>query len=197
MTFSSFTITNNKSLLTTFTTMRTLSPASYEKRFTREVGHRPIEFVQGIKHDGAFYPREEPLPTLDMRQVLWKAGKMPEMDNPFQLELPGHFDFGRYVWGINGAEWQAIQQVGRLRYEIRFSFAHKDPIPDGTPFVGEVRHADIAKVPRVLVLGYVLDPNGEFKIWNNHMWLFWRMVVCWWANFCHGREVSLWEFLND
>ncbi|KAL6360804.1 hypothetical protein LRP88_06512 [Fusarium phalaenopsidis] len=121
----------------------------YEERFTRVIGYAPI--------------------LLEERQLMWNAAGLPPTDTPFQIELPAGFDFGKYVWGTHGAEWAAIQEAGRLRYELRFSWAHKHPIPDGTPFVGDVRHADIAKAPRVLVLGYVIDPDSDLIIWDNHM----------------------------
>ncbi|KAJ4142032.1 hypothetical protein NW754_014822 [Fusarium falciforme] len=106
---------------------------------------------------------------------MWNGAGLPPTDTPFQIELPAGFDFGKYVWGRHGAEWAAIQRAGRFQYELRFSWAYKHPIPDGTPFVGDVRHAGIAKVPRVLVLGYVIDPDSDLIIWDNHMWHFWRM----------------------
>ncbi|KAI8657983.1 hypothetical protein NCS57_01178500 [Fusarium keratoplasticum] len=147
----------------------------YEERFTRMIGHAPILFVQGTKHNGAFYPRDHPLPRLEERQLMWNIPGLPPSDTPFQIELPAGFDFGKYVWGRHGAEWAAIMEAGRLRYDLHFSWAHKHPIPDGTPFVGDVRHAEIAKVPRVLVLGYVVDPDVGLIIWDNNMWHFWRM----------------------
>ncbi|KAM6521855.1 hypothetical protein FALCPG4_011558 [Fusarium falciforme] len=168
----------------------------YEERFTRVIGHGSILFVQGTKHNGAVYPPDHPLPRLEERQLMWNGAGLPPTDTPFQIELPAGFDFGKYVWGRHGAEWAAIQRAGRFQYELRFSWAYKHPIPDGTPFVGDVRHAGIAKVPRVLVLGYVIDPDSDFVIWDNNMWHFWRMVCCWWASFCLGNDVSLWEYLS-
>ncbi|KAJ3457991.1 hypothetical protein MRS44_012100 [Fusarium solani] len=120
----------------------------YEERFTRVIGCGAILFVQEIKHNGVVYLPDHPLPNLEERQLMWNGAGLPPTDTPFQIELPAGFDFGKYVW---------------------------HPIPDGTPFVGDVRHAGIAKVPRVLVLGYVIDPDSDFVIWDNNMWHFWRM----------------------
>jgi hypothetical protein len=189
-------IITNKSLLLASIARSTLIAAMYEERFTRVIGYGSILFVQVTKHNGAVYPRDHPLPRLEERQLMWNGAGLPATDTPFQIELPASFDFGKYVWGTHGAEWAAIQQAGRFQYELRFSWGYKHPIPDGTLFVGDVRHAGIAKVPRVLVLGYVIDPDSDFVIWDNNMWHFWRMVCCWWASFCLGNDVSLWEYLS-
>ncbi|KAL2677318.1 hypothetical protein Neosp_011087 [[Neocosmospora] mangrovei] len=126
-----------------------------EQLFTRVIGYQPIEFVQGRKADGVYYPKDHVLPSLEDRQAMWNGAGLPPTDTPFQLELPASFNFAKYVWGKHGAEWSAIQKAGQFDDELRFTWAYKHAIPDGHPFVGDVSHADVAKVPRVLVLGEV------------------------------------------
>ncbi|KAI8714846.1 hypothetical protein NCS52_01205500 [Fusarium sp. LHS14.1] len=167
-----------------------------EQLFTRVIGYQPIEFVQGPKADGVFYPKDHAIPSLTDRQAMWNGAGLPPTDTPFQLDLPAGFNFSKYVWGKHGAEWSAIQKAGQFDDELRFTWAYKHAIPDGHPFVGDVSHADVAKVPRVLVLGYVIDPDSDFGVWNDDMMTFWRMVACWWASFCLGKDISLWEFLS-
>ncbi|RSL52692.1 hypothetical protein CEP54_010781 [Fusarium duplospermum] len=164
-----------------------------EQRTARYTTYRPIQMVTGIKHQGTIYPPDYPLPGVEERQTIWTGAGVAPTNEPFELHLPADFDFGKYVWGENGAGWEAIRRIAQSWHrQLSFVWAYEDPIPDGTPFVGEVREAELASVPRVLALGY----DGDLAIRDQKIWAVWGMVCCWWHKFCHGNKISLLKYLE-
>ncbi|RSM10339.1 hypothetical protein CDV31_007215 [Fusarium ambrosium] len=169
-----------------------------QERTARYATYRPILMVHGIKHEGAIYPPDHPLPGVEERHAIWTGAGVVPTNNPFEINLPGDFDFGRYVWGTNGAGWEAVTRIAQVWNEqLSFVWAYKDPIPNGTPFIGEVPDEELARVPRVLALGYTNGPDDDFAIRDQEIWAFWGMVCIWWHKFCHGKQIPLLKYLED
>ncbi|RMJ07787.1 hypothetical protein CDV36_012597 [Fusarium kuroshium] len=164
-----------------------------QERTATYTTYRAIPIIYGIKHEGIIYPPDHPLPGMEERQAIWTGAGVAPTNTPFELHLPGGFDFGKYVWGTNGADWEAVKRISLTWHDqLSLSWAYEDPIPDGTPFIGEIPNDDLARAPRVLALGY----DDDSAIHDQEVWAVWGMVCCWWYKFCHGKETSLLKYLE-
>ncbi|RSL73457.1 hypothetical protein CEP53_000733 [Fusarium sp. AF-6] len=97
-------------------------------------GQGQVEPVNGLQHQGRFYPKSPEQPDRAHREKMWRLAfpglPLPVGGEPFRIELSEQMDFGFLVWGLNGAHW---------KYSRNTSWTHPSTSLEGTRILSHKR----------------------------------------------------------